>query len=760
MNRSPSPHGPVRQALRTTLNTQSQSAHSTGTTPAVAAARCSLRAAICAALLAAHAHAQTPELCPPLPPRSSLTEADGDKPQLSADRLVSSDGLVTVIEGDAVLTESGRRITADRIEVNRLENTVTADGAVTFDNVDYSLSAQHLNVDLDTDNAVYENATYMQFGTFMQGRAARIEREGESRTHLRFATVSTCPAEKEDWTLTADRVLLDHEAQQGTARGTVLRFKNVPLLYSPWFRFPIGDARQSGFLAPAISFSNSSGTEFSIPWYWNIAPQADATFTPRFMSERGTQLQNEVRLLTHQGRWRLDAEYLDDDKFGDERKFGRLRHTGTLGTNWTTSLDAADASDEDYFNDLGNSLSIASITHLQRRGDLTYYTDDFSLRTTVQGYQTLDPDVAASSRPYQRLPQFVLQTTPRMHETVDYGLNAEAVQFERSDSVTGPRLDLRPFVSTPLGGAAWFFTPTLELRHTQYALEDTEPDQPDSIERTLPIVSLDGGLFFERDAGRLLQTLEPRLFYLHVPFEDQSDVPIFDSGEYTFSFAQLFRTNRFSGADRVGDADQLSVALSSRFLDPGSGVEKYSIGVGQILYFRDREVTLPDKPVATRPTSDAIVEGSAALSETLALRGALQYNPDTDQNDKAELQLQYRDATEYIANLAYRYRRVEALEQVDASIKWQLTPSWSVLGRWNQSLADDRLLEGLAGFQYESCCWLFRTVARERIRDETDDTERSIYLQLALKGLTSIGRDAGSLLESGILGYREDADHQ
>jgi len=694
-----------------------------------------------------------------LPPRPPLGAAD-DKPRLSADRLISSDSSVTVIEGNAVLTEGAKRIDADRIELDRLENTVTADGAVTFDSVDYSLSARQLKVDLDTDDATYEDATFTQFDTFMQGRAARIDREGESRTYLYSGTVSTCPAEKQDWALTADRVVLDHETQQGTARGTVLRFKNVPLLYSPWFRFPIGDARQSGFLAPELSFSNSSGTEFSLPWYWNIAPNADATFTPRFMSDRGTQLQNEVRLLTHQGNWRLDAEYLDDDKFGDERNFARLRHAGTLGASWTTGIDAAQASDEDYFNDLGNSLSIASITHLLRRGDLTYYADDFWLRTRVEGYQTLDSDIAGSGRPYQRLPQLVLRTTPRTYEFVDYGLNAEAVQFERDDSVTGQRLDLRPFVNAPLGGAAWFFTPALELAYTHYALQDTAPGQSGSIERALPIVSLDGGLFFERDAGTLLQTLEPRLFYLRVPFEDQSDVPIFDSGEYTFSFAQLFRTNRFSGSDRVGDADQLSVALSSRFLDPGNGVEKYSIGVGQIMYFRDREVTLPGQPIATRPASDAIVEGSAALSETLALSAALQYNPDTNQNDKGELQLQYRNTTDYIASLAYRYRRLEVLEQVDASFKWQLTPSWSVLGRWNQSIVDDRLLEGLAGFQYESCCWLFRTVARERIRDESDDTERSIYLQLALKGLTSIGRDAGSLLESGILGYRESAENQ
>jgi LPS-assembly protein len=711
-------------------------------------------------LLAAHAHAQTPELCPPLPPRPPLTDAADDKPQLSADRLVSSDGLVTVIEGDAVLTESGRRITADRIEVDRLDNTVTADGAVTFDNVDYSLSAQHLKVDLDSDDAVYENATYMQFGTFMQGRAARIEREAESRTHLHSATVSTCPAEKEDWTLTADRVLLDHETQQGTARGTVLRFKKVPLLYSPWFRFPIGDARQSGFLAPELSFSDSSGTEFSIPWYWNIAPQADATFTPRYMSERGTQLQNEVRLLTHQGRWQLDAEYLDDDKFGDERSFGRLRHSGTLGANWATNINAAGVSDKDYFDDLGNSLSIASITHLQRRGELIYYADGFSLLSAVEDYQTLDPDIPPSGRPYQRIPQFVLQTTPRMREAVDYGLTAEAVHFDRPASITGPRLDLRPYVNSQLEGAAWFFTPTLQLRYTQYELENTDPGQPASLERTLPIVSLDGGLFFERDAGALLQTLEPRLFYLYVPFEDQSNVPIFDTSEYTFSFAQLFRTNRFTGADRVGDANQLSVALSSRFLNPSNGAEKYSISAGQIMYFRDREVTLPGQPAATRPTSDAIVEGSAALSETLALSGALQYNPDTTQNDEGELQLQYRNTTEHIASLAYRYRRREDIEQLDASFKWQLTPSWSVLGRWYQSLFDNRLLEGLAGFQYESCCWLFRTVVRERIRDETDETENSIYLQLALKGLTSIGRDAGSLLESGILGYRENEDYQ
>lgn len=699
-------------------------------------------------------------LCPPLPPRPPLAGPADGKPRVIADRLLSSDTEVTVIEGDAVLTDRGRRIGAERIEVDRRNNQVTAEGDVTFDTIDYSLTADFLDFNLDSDDAVYENASFEQFDSYMQGWAARITRDGDARTYLYGASMSTCPREEEAWTLGADRVVLDHETQQGTAHGTVLRFKNVPLLYSPWFRFPIGDARQSGFLTPEISFSESSGSEFAVPWYWNIAPQADATFTPRYMSERGTQLQNEVRLLTRQGRWRVDAEYLDDEDFGDERSFGRLRHSGTLGENWTTSIDAAAVSDEAYFDDLGNSLSIASVTHLERRGDLAYFGDDFSLRTTVQSFQTVDEDIAASSRPYKRLPQITLSTTPRGLENWDYGIDAEAVQFERDETVTGQRLNLRPFVSSPQGGAAWFFTPTLELHHTQYALDDTEPEQGDSLDRTLPIVSLDGGLFFERNVGDLLQTLEPRLFYLHVPFEDQSDIPVFDSGAYTFSFAQLFRTNRFTGADRVGDADQLSVAVSSRVLDPGTGVERFVIEAGQIFYFRDREVTLPGVDVDTRDTSDAVVQASATLTQSLSISGSLQYNPETDQNDKGDLQLQFGDTANHLASLAYRYRRPEDQEQIDVSFKLQLTPSWSVLGRWHRSLVDDQVLENLAGFEYGSCCWLFRTVARERLSDDGLDTERSIYLQLALKGLTSIGRDAGSLLESGILGYRTSEGYQ
>ncbi len=711
-------------------------------------------------LLTANVCAQPRQLCPPLPPRPPLPDEQDDKYRLSADRLIGSDSEVTVIEGNAVVTSQGRRVGADRITVDQLDNRATAEGRATFDSVDYAVSADFLTFNLDNDDAIFENATFLQLSNALQGRAARIDREGQARTHLFSASVSTCPPEQQDWVVSAERIRLDHETQQGTAHDAVLRFKGLPLFYTPWFRFPIGDARQSGFLLPSLNFSDSSGTEIALPWYWNIAPQADATFTPRYMSSRGTQLQNELRLLTRQGSWQLDSEYLDDRKFGDQRSFARLTHGGTIGSRWTTVIDAATVSDADYFDDLGNSLSVAGITHLERRGELVYYADAYSLQTTVQAFQTVDPDIPAASRPYERAPQLVLRTAPGIQDEVDYGLTAEAVRFDRRESLTGQRLDLRPYLSFPMGGAAWFFAPTLELRHTQYDLDNAAPGLPGSPARTLPIVSLDGGLFFERDAGSLLQTLEPRLYYLHVPFEEQSELPVFDSGEYTFSFAQLFRSNRFSGADRVGDADQLSVALSSRFLDPGSGIERYSLGIGQILYFRDRAVVLPGAVVDTRERSDTIVQGSAALSETLSVDAALQYDPDTNETDKSVLQVQYRDAAEHVAAIAYRQRRAELLEQVDLSFKWQLTPSWSVLGRWNQSLTEDRLLEGFAGFEYESCCWLLRTVARERVRDEGKGTEQSIFLQLALKGLTSIGSAAGTLLESGILGYRESEDYR
>ena len=707
-------------------------------------------------------YSQSLNLCPA---PTEITHVDNAESSAGVD--IKADQMIGIAEasshfrGNVILTEGQQEIQADEMQYNQQTGQGHATGNTSYATPGYLLSGDTAEFDTHADTTRISNARYQQFSTRMQGRASTIERSGNERTLLYDATLSSCPPGEEDWLLETSELELNHQTQDGTAKHAVLSFKGIPFFYSPWFRFPIGPLRKSGFLTPNFSRSAKSGHILEVPWYWNIHPQADATLTPRHLSERGTQLKSEFRYLAHHGTWQVDAEYLEDSDYGDTRTFGYLKHAGRFGP-WQTAIVASDASDKDYFDDLGNSLDISSITHLEQRADLTFYGAGFNSRLRAQSYQTIDESIVSARRPYQRLPQltFNMDQIGKPGE-INYKFNAELVNFERDDRIAGQRMDVNPGLSYPTGGAAWFLEPELGLRHTRYSLDDPNADTTDAsnndlnAERNARIFSVDSGLFFERDAGKHIQTLEPRLYYLYAPKVDQDDIQVFDSGAYNFSFAQLFRNNRFTGKDRIGDADQLSVAVSTRYLEKTTGKENFSASLGQILYFDDREVSLSDgaEPI-TRERSDIIAEAGLRLGQRWFTSAGLQYDPDTDLNNKGVYQLRYRGLDNSVANFAYRYTR-ESQAQVDLSFRWTLNPRWSLLARWNHSLLDEQDLETMSGFQYEDCCWMFRAVAREYLIEEGEDTEEILYFQLVLKGLGDLGDEAGSVLERGILGYRQ-----
>jgi len=337
-----------------------------------------------------------------------------------------------------------------------------------------------------------------------------------------------------------------------------------------------------------------------------------------------------------------------------------------------------------------------------------------------------------------------------------YRFDGEYVRFERESSLTGTRLDVTPSVAWPLESQGYFFTPKIGVNHIQYQLDGQAAGAVTDPARTTPMYSIDSGLFLERETTLgerpFLQTLEPRLYYLRVPYRDQSDLPLFDTSAFDFSFAQLFRENRFSGADRLGDADQLSVAVTSRLIDQESGREWLSGSIGEIFYAADRRVTLGGPP-QTLHTSDIVAEASSHLSNSWSTLLDLQWNPDLHKVDEGAFLFRYHLSDRRLFNAGYRFRR-DQLTQTDLSFLWLLNPRWQLLGRWNYSQRDHRTLETLAGIQYESCCWIFRATKRRYVSDISGDSNRSLYLQLELKGLGNIGQSAKEVLESGILGYR------
>ena len=692
----------------------------------------------------------------------ALGPADMQEMELAADRAALLGGTRYRLEGNAVLLRAGQRLTAERATYDKAAGVLDLEGGVQLDDPGMRIMGSRAHLELDTDRGYLLDARYYLFDRHGQGRATAAYQEGPGLRRFEQATYTTCDPGREHWRISAGEVLLDEVSGRGVAKHATLRLGKVPVLYLPYMTFPIDDRRKTGFLTPRLGRSQRLGIDAAIPFYWNIAPDYDATFTPRVLTERGFQLGAELRWLGRRHRETLNMEVLPSDRGRDgaTRWIVDLNHVGAFAPRWSTRLQFREVSDPTYFEDFGNSLSITSLTHLERIAEVAYRAPTWSLRGRVQNFQTVDVTVPDSSRPYERLPQFLLRWTPHARPFgLRFDLDGELVRFDHVSKVRGIRLDLKPRLTWEYRRPGYYLNPVLSLRDTRYQLDNPADGQPDAPARTLPIVSLDGGLFFERNwwwqGAGLLQTLEPRAFYLFVPETRQDDLPVFDSGRLDFNFARMFQDNRFSSADRQGDANQLTLAVTSRLLRPATGVQHAHASLGTILYFRDRVVSLPGQPVETTSTSNLVGDLGLQLTRALSLSAGLQWDPHRTLTERASARVQYRPDRNHILNLAYRFRDGR-VNQIDASGLWYLTPRWHVVGRYLYAFDDARLLEGLAGLEYESCCWTFRVLGRSFVTNTVGDREDAVLFQLELKGLTSVGNSIDRILETGILGYARD----
>jgi LPS-assembly protein len=430
--------------------------------------------------------------------------------------------------------------------------------------------------------------------------------------------------------------------------------------------------------------------------------------------------------------------------------------------NLTANIDYDRVSDKDYITDLGDSLSLASITHLKRTAGVEYTTSWWQLGLQVDDYQTVDKTIAEANRPYQRLPRLTFEaTSPVTPAGIESQLLAEAVRFDASQRVTANRADLWPSFSWPYRSSALDITPKLGVRYTSYKLENQTAGEPDDPARTTPVFSLDNTVYLERDMSlfghRYTQSLEPRLFYLYVKGENQDDIPLFDTSEPTFSYRELFEENRFNGADRMGDANQAAVAVTTRFMDPETGYERLRASVGQLYYFANRNVTLNNTAPQTNSESNVAGELELALSRSWTGKADLIWNPHDYTTERANARIQYHPGFRKIANLSYRYLNDEQNQQnqIDASVLWPLTPAWHVIGRWYYDLDESQRLETLAGIEYDSCCWGLRFIVRDYVDSGSNSNNRVYMAQIVLKGLATFGSQIESVLEDGILGYSE-----
>ena len=709
-----------------------------------------------------------------MPVTPNLPPVDDLPIQAEADRAESSPSQ-SILEGNVSLTRGDQRLRADRITLDRTANRAAAENGFTYSDPKQALRGQQAEVDLNAETGWFQDADYYLPQRNAQGSAkeAQVDRT-KQQSRLKNASYSTCARGKEMWKLRADEINLNEAEGRGVAHNIVLEFKDTPVFYFPYLSFPITDARQSGFLFPRQGYGSQTGFDLTVPYYWNIAPDQDMTIAPRLMTERGVLLGMEYRYLSPNQRGQIGVEYIPDDRrYEGARGSFNLADRAAPLPNFYTDLHYEYVSDDNYIKDLSNNLEFLTPNYLERHLDARYYGEGWQALARVQGFQILNTALfTLTGNPYERLPQLLFSGAwPSGSGGLSYQLYGELVNFQQSDAVTGVRLDLWPTVGWTLERPWGYLKPEAGFRYTSDQLENTAPGANNTPSRSMPVLSLDSGLIFDRPlqadwlgltAGT--QTLEPRLFYLYVPYRDQNDLPIFDSSVMDRDIDWLFRKNRFTGADRMGDANQLTTALTSRLIDGPSGRERLRASVGQIQYFEDRRVNLsPIEPPQTADNSGLIAQGLVNLSSRWSMQGGVQMEPNRGNIQRSAFDLRYYVDSRQLVNVSYLLDRDpqglssqgDQIHSVDVSLAWPLATQWRVMARWNQAINISRNLETLAGLEYEDCCWAVRAVARQYRDSPLEvDAQTGFYLELELKGLSRLGSSLENQLQSSILGYR------
>lgn len=702
---------------------------------------------------------------------------------IDADRIRGHSDRETEAEGDVRLRKRGQAVFADWLRYDKPNDEITAKGNVRIEQGGDIIEGDRLRYNLGTDRGFMDQSRYMltpappaapsatgkpaRFTeTDARGAAARILFEGPKQYRAQQAEYTTCEPGNDAWFIRAKDLHIDKSRDVGVARDASIVFMGQPIFYSPYLSFSLHQERKSGFLTPSYGSSSTSGTEIIVPYYLNIAPNLDATISPRALTKRGLQFNTELRYLqpTYSGEARI--EYLPDDKSVNiDRHAFFLKHTQTLPYGWSGALDIQKVSDDKYFTDLSTRIALTSQVLLPRQGTLSRggswgQTGSYTFNALAQSWQTLQVDpLAPLTPPHNRLPQLTLTAFNQNILRSDFDFLGSYVDFDHPTLVNGRRFMAYPSLSMPLQTSYAYLTPKIGANFTHYALDKSTTTLPDST-RTLPILSIDSGLVFERDTKiggqSFIQTLEPKLYYVYIPFRDQSRMPNFESGLQDINFATIFSENQFSGYDRINDANQITFGVTSRFINSDTGAERLRVGLAQRYYFQSQRVTLPGVPARSDQSSksDLLAAISGTIARNWVAEGGWQYNTDLSQTQKFNIGTRYQPQPGKVLNLSYR-KTLDVLEQTDISAQWPLSSQWTALARWNYSLRENRNLESLAGFEYNGGCWAFRVVAH-RFATATQTASTSIFLQLELNGVSRIGSNPLEVLKRNISGYVKD----
>ncbi|MDI1246297.1 MAG: LPS-assembly protein LptD [Rhodoferax sp.] len=717
-------------------------------------------------------------------------EVRGSLPSfVSGQRITGRQDLETVVEGKAMLRRGDMVIQADQLEYNQPTDVAKARGHVRINRAGNVYEGPLLELRVETFEGFFNEPSYHFLRNQAHGQADRVDFLDQQRAVIHNATFTTCrrlpgPSWMPDWILKASTISLDNKEEVGTATGALLSFKGVPLLPVPYISFPLGDQRKSGILPPTIGLDTVNGSEVSVPYYWNMAPNRDATITPTLMSKRGVNLGTEFRYLEQKYKGEVQLDWMPSDQLRDANRWGlNLNHQARFDSAWTNSgaalnLSLNRVSDDNYWRDFNLANNSLTQRLLANDATLSWSTGAWANNVRTLKWQTLQDVTAPIVPPYDRLPQLTTSYARTNVAGFNYAFNADYTRFRSDMTRTGQANGQRSFgllqASYPMTAPAGYLTPRVQLHASQYQFETPLTNGDTSASRVLPTFSLDSGLVFERDTqlfGRnLRQTLEPRAFYVKTPYRDQSYLPNYDSGANDFNLATIYTENAYVGNDRISDSNLLTFGVTTRWLDPATGAEAARLGMAQRLRFSDQNVTLPGELPADDSLSDLLLGGSVHWDPRWSFDGTVQFNPKAKRSVRSTLSASYKPGPFRTVSAAYRYQR-ESSEQADFGWQWPINDLWGdkgqnmgagqgqgegrwySVGRLNYSINERKLVNSLVGFEYDASCWLGRIVL-ERLQTSTSTATQRIMFQLEFVGFTRLGVNPLKSLKDNIPGYQ------
>ncbi|MCW9015542.1 MAG: LPS assembly protein LptD [Kangiellaceae bacterium] len=688
----------------------------------------------------------------------------------------------TVLQGNVTLKERDFSLSAETIVLSHQTEQVKASGGVKIESSASTFSSNDLILD-SQGKFELNSAEFELVKSGAHGKAGKISQSNVKDTQLQNLTYTTCEKGSEDWYLQMGELNINHLSGRAEAYGTKLKVNDIPVFYLPYFTFPIDDRRQSGLLFPALKNSDKNGIDYTQPIYWNIAPAFDATFAPRWIEKRGSQLGTELRWLTEKSYSIWDFEYLDDDEVVAQqlsdasldvahldvrRWLSKFKSEAKFNQNWQLSIDSTRVSDGDYFRDYGSGLESSNATLLKNETLLSYADNIWDLNLFARADQSL---IGLST--YRYSPS-VTAEADHMAYGLRWQLSTEWTEFTHSDvgQIETTRAHIQPSISIPLTSSWGFAIPKVSWLSTQFEQVDKVLNASTTIERELPIYSFDAGLHFEKTYNsthrQLTHLVSPRLFYSYVPYEKQDNIQLLDSSEPLFGFGQLWRENRFTGIDRVGDTNHVSVAIANTVIDDQSGRQVFYANIGKRAYFEDRRVQLNGESWRTAEASPWLLETEFNIGNSFSFQSLIEWEQEADKVNQSYAKLKFEPKANHIVNLTHRYRDTNGLQadETDLSFAWPINERWRLVGRWYNDLAREQTIESLAGIEYESCCWAVRIVAQKYLSTQfdsfgaiipsSDEYTSGIQLQFVFKGLGSAGGSGlGRVLESSIYGYRD-----